>query len=83
MVSVSPPTNVDQLDEKIDELNKKMKKYQDDGEKALNMDKEKLEKEIEAMVDKDIEEETKARDDDEYGEEEEEKKRDDGPKFKK
>ena len=60
-----------------------MKKYQDDGDKALNMDKEKLEKEIEAMVDKDIEEEIKAKDDDEYGEEEEEKKRDDGPKFKK
>ena len=60
-----------------------MKKYQDDGEKALNMDKEKLEKEIEAMVDRDIEEENKVRDDDDYGEEEEEKKRDDGPKIKK
>ena len=70
LVGISPPTSADQLDDKLAELNEKMKKYNAEGEAAVNKDKEQLEKDIERMVDKDIEDERKAFDA-EYGEEEE------------
>lgn len=72
-VGVSPPTEVAQIDSKIEELTQKLKKFEEEGTKFAQQDKSKLEDEIEKMVDEDLEVERKALEA-EYGDEEEEKK---------
>tara|TARA_B110000285_G_scaffold230422_1_gene297016 strand:- start:256 stop:753 length:498 start_codon:yes stop_codon:yes gene_type:complete len=70
LVGVSPPIEAGQLDNKIEELTKKMKTFEEDGKKFADGDKSKMEAEIEKMVDADLETERKALEA-EYGDEEE------------
>jgi hypothetical protein len=72
LIGVSPPIEASQLDSKIDELTKKMKHFEEEGSNFAAQDKQKLEAEIEKMVDADLETERKALEA-EYGDEEEKK----------
>jgi len=54
VVMLSPPTDASQLDAKIEDLKKKMVQLQEDGEAALNEEKEKMLDQIEKLVDEEI-----------------------------
>jgi len=77
LVSVSPPTAADEIDAKIEELNKKKTHFEQEGQKLLDQEKEAIEKDIVKLVEEDIEAERKAAEQEEYGEEEEKEERDD------
>ena len=78
LISVSPPIAPSDLDEKIEELTARQKKFLTDGEQQLKQEKENLENDIEKAVEDDLEAERKALlEEAEYGYEEEEKSYDD------
>jgi len=73
LVSISPPISPEQIDEKLDELTQRQKKYLADGAAVLEKEKSDILRDIERIVDEDIEAEVKAaaEQEDAYGDEEE------------
>ena len=73
LIRLSPPNGPESLDEKIEELKKKKVEYTEDGEKLLKEENSEMEKQIEQEVDDELERERRAEegygDEDDYYEE--------------
>jgi len=71
LVRVSPPLGADDLEDRLEQLQKKEAEYMDDGEGRLKKEKDELEALVEREVDEDLERERKALEDyDDYYDEE-------------
>jgi len=75
IAGVSPPISPEDLDPKIKELKERLIKLSEEGEKELELEKQEMAKNIDRVVEEDLERERKEAMDEEYGQEEEKEER--------
>lgn len=81
-VGVSPPVDGTVLDEKIEELKKRLVSLGQEGEKELKLAKKEMEENLDKVVEDELERERKAAEEDEYGGEEEKSQPTDGRRYR-